>query len=133
MDFTKTKVSEVMSRTVFRVSLETKLKDILRELIEHRIHAVIVTGEGGEFMGVVSHSDIIEALAKHGPAVFEMEAEDLMCPKPYTIEPEATLKEAAAKMINYGVHRLLVLSSHGKRLVPVGVLSATDLVRAASL
>ncbi len=133
MDFTKTKVVEIMSRTVFRVSLKAKLEDILKELIDNKIHAVIVTGEGGEFMGVVSHSDIIEALAKHGPQVFEMEAEDIMCPKPYTIEAEATLKEAAAKMVNYGVHRLLVLSSHGNRLVPVGVLSATDLVRAASL
>ncbi|QJA05745.1 CBS domain-containing protein [Thermosulfurimonas marina] len=133
MDFTQTKVREVMSREVFRVPLEASLEEILRELLEHRIHAVLVSGPGGEFMGVVSHSDIIEALAKHGPRIFEMKAEDLMCPKPYTIEAEATLKEAAAKMIAHRVHRLLVVTSHGGKFIPVGVLSATDLVRAASL
>ncbi len=132
MDLTKTKVSEVMSRGVITVDINAPFEEVLRQLTENKVHAVIVTASGGEFMGVISHSDIIENLARRGPEIFDLVAEDIMCPKPYTIDGSATLKEAAAKMVNYGVHRLLVLSSHGGKLVPVGVLSAIDLVRAES-
>lgn len=132
MDFTKITVSEIMSRGIITVGMEASFEEILRQLTENKVHAVVVTAPGGEFMGVISHSDIIEALAKKGAEIFNLVAEDLMCPKPYTIEGTATLKEAAAKMVNYGVHRLLVLSSYGGKLIPVGVLSAIDLVRAES-
>ncbi len=132
MDIAKIKVSEVMSRGVVTVGLEARLEEILNQLLENKVHAVIVTAKDGEFMGVVSHSDIIETLARRGQKIFELTAEDIMCPKPYYVKGDASLKEAAVKMINNGVHRLIVFSSHMGRLLPVGILSAIDIVRVVS-
>ncbi|WP_456431716.1 CBS domain-containing protein [Thermosulfuriphilus sp.] len=132
MDLTKIKVSEVMSRGVVTVGLEATFEEILDQLLENKVHAVIVTAKDGEFMGVVSHSDIIETLAKRREEIFSLNAEDIMCPKPYYVKGDASLKEAAAKMVGNGVHRIIVFSSHMGRLVPVGILSAIDIVRIVS-
>ncbi len=128
-DLTKIKVADIMSRWVVTVGINDKIEDVLRTFVEFKVHAVVVIGPGGEFMGVISHSDIIEALNKLGPRFFDLEVEDIMCPKPYTIEGEASVKEAAAKMINNKVHRLLVLSQQPAKRVPVGIVSATDIIR----
>lgn len=131
-DLSQIKVADIMSRWVVTVGINDSLEDVIKTLNEFKVHAVVVIGPGGEFMGVVSHSDIIAALGKYGSKLFEMEAEDIMCPKPYTVEGEASVKEAATKMINHKVHRLLVLSKQTGKLVPVGVVSATDIVRAVA-
>ena len=129
-DLTQLKVVDVMSRGVVAVDLNDSFENIIKTFNEAKVHAVIVIGPGGEFMGVVSHSDIIEALHKHKEKIFSLSAEDIMCPKPYTIDANANLKEAAAIMIQKKVHRLLVLSSHPGKLLPVGILSATDIIYA---
>jgi len=102
--------------------------------LEAKVSALIVTAPNGEFMGIVSKTDVISALKKFGSEVWEKTAEDILCPKPYTIEGEATLKEAESEMLNHRVHRLIVVapSSVGK-YVPVGVLSATDILRELAL
>ncbi len=128
-DLSKIKVADIMSRWVVTVGINDTFEDVIRTLNEFKVHAVVVIGPGGEFMGVVSHSDIVEALKKFGPKIFDLEVEDIMCPKPYTIAGEASVKEAAAKMVNNKVHRLLVLSEQPAKRVPVGVVSATDIVR----
>ncbi len=132
-DVKQIKVADIMSRSVVTVKIDASLDQIIKTLDEFKVHAVIVIGPEGEFMGVISHSDIVRALDKYGPKIFEMDAEDIMCPKPYTIEGEATLREAAAKMINHRVHRLLVLSKRTGKIVPVGVLSVTDIIRAVAV
>jgi CBS domain-containing protein len=132
-DLSSLKVADVMSRGVVTVDVNASFSEVIKTLNEFKVHAVIVIGPGGEFMGVISHSDIVEALGKYGAKIFDLSAEDIMCPKPYTIDGNATLKEAATKMINNRVHRLLVLSPHPGKLVPVGVLSATDIVRVVAV
>ncbi|OAG28276.1 CBS domain-containing protein [Thermodesulfatator autotrophicus] len=128
-DLTQIKVNEVMSRTLITVDIDTTFEEIIKTFNESKVHALIVIGPGGEFMGVLSHSDVIKGLKEYGPKIFDLVAEDLMYPKPYSIDPNANLKEAAAIMIKNKVHRLLVISSHSGKYIPVGVLSATDIIR----
>lgn len=123
-------VSEVMSRALVTVTMEAPLEEILQTMLENRVSAVIVLAPNGEFMGIISKTDIVDALRKYRQEVFSKTAEDLLCPKPYTIEGNATVREAAQRMLAHGVHRLLVISpsSIGK-YVPVGVISATDILK----
>lgn len=127
-------VAEVMSRTLYTIPIDTTFSQIVDAFLEAKVSALIVTAPNGEFMGIISKTDVISALKKFGKEVWEKTAEDILCPKPYTIEGEATLKEAARKMLNHRVHRLIVVtpSSVGK-FVPVGVLSATDVLRELAL
>lgn len=124
------KVSEVMSRSLYTVSIDSSFEEILQTMIENRVSAVIVLAPNSEFMGIVSKTDILSALQKYGSQVFSKNAEDLLCPKPYTIEGNATIKEAAQKMLAHKVHRLLVVSpSTIGKYMPVGIISATDILK----
>ncbi len=127
-------VAEVMSRTLYTIPIDATFSQILDTFLEAKVSALIVTAPNGEFMGIVSKTDVISALKKFGSEVWEKTAEDILCPKPYTIEGEATLKEAESEMLNHRVHRLIVVapSSVGK-YVPVGMLSATDILRELAL
>ncbi len=121
-------VMDIMSRSVFTVPMDASVEDVLNEIINNKIHAVIVV-TNGEFMGVISNSDIIRALAKHKEKIFDLTAEDIMSSKPVTISGTANLKEAAATMIQNKVHRIIIMSPQLGKLIPVGILSSTDIVR----
>jgi CBS domain-containing protein len=47
-----------------------------------------------------------------------------------TVEADAPLVEAAARMEEHHVHRLVVVEPQGGR--PIGILSTTDIVRAVA-
>jgi len=129
MELGDLKVQEVMSRSVFTVPLDASLDDILNEMLTNNISAVIVVAPNGEFMGVVSRLDVIKALSQHKEKILNLTAEDIMSTKPVRVDGDAPLKEAAAIMTKNKVHRVLVLTSHLGKLIPVGVLSAIDIVK----
>lgn len=134
MGIEEKKVSEVMNRTLFSVSEEASISEIMDTMLNNKISAVIVVAGNGEFLGIVSKTDIISALKKYGAETLNKKAEDLLYPKPYTIEGEATIKEAAQKMLAYGVHRLLVINPTGLgKYIPVGIITATDILKALAL
>ncbi len=129
-DVCEIKVSDIMSRSLVTIGIDEPFEEVIKNFVDAKVHALIVVGPGGEFMGVISHTDVINALHEHKEKVFELEAEDLMFPKPFTIDANANLKEAAAIMMKNKIHRLLVLSSYSGKLLPVGIISATDIIRA---
>jgi CBS domain-containing protein len=83
-------------------------------------------------MGVISSIDVISYLKDRSPAEIDSSvAEDVMTPSTIHIEPTKTLKDAADIMVKKRIHRLVVLHPHKVAgNVPVGVLSATDLIKA---
>ncbi|AEH44674.1 putative signal transduction protein with CBS domains [Thermodesulfatator indicus DSM 15286] len=131
-DLAQITVNKVMTRSLKIVDIDTSFEEVVKTFNETKVHALIVVGPGGEFMGILSHSDIIKGLQEYGPKIFVLTAEDLMHPKPFTIDPNANLKEAAAIMVKNRIHRLLVISSHAGKYIPIGVLSATDIIKAVA-
>jgi len=51
----------VMTDSVVSVSPESSLLDLLRLFVEEDIHGVPVVDDGGEFVGVISTSDLLRA------------------------------------------------------------------------
>ncbi|MFN3505442.1 MAG: HPP family protein [Caldimicrobium sp.] len=134
MAINEIKVIDIMNRTLFTIPYTSTFEEILNTLLDNRISAVIVVAENGEFMGIISKTDILLALKKYREKIFEMTAEDLLNPKPYTIEGDATIEEAARKMVGNKIHRLLVIgpSAIGK-FMPVGIVTATDILKKLAL
>ncbi|HEY7682794.1 MAG TPA: CBS domain-containing protein [Gemmatimonadales bacterium] len=126
------RVADVM-QTELQVARGTdSLADTVSILAESHISGVPVVDEHRRLVGVLSNSDILEALAEHNDAesraaLFDQTTvQDVMTPRPQTITPEATVKDAAQRMLYLEVHRLFV-EQEGKLL---GVVTTTDLVRA---
>ncbi|MFN3568273.1 MAG: CBS domain-containing protein [Caldimicrobium sp.] len=123
-------VVDVMNRTLFTIPYTATFEEVLDTILENRISAVIVVAENSEFMGIISKTDILLALKKYREGIFEMRAEDLLNPKPYTIEGNDTLEEAARKMVANRIHRLLVISPSAiGKFMPVGIITATDVLK----
>jgi len=125
------RVADIMRTDLVTALPETSVSEIVISLADAHISAVPVVDEHGRMLGVISASDVLEAEAEAGDAtaatmVLSTTARDLMTPMVRTIVPEATLKDAALRMLYSDVHRLFVTSSG--RLV--GVVSAMDLVAA---
>jgi CBS domain-containing protein len=126
------RVADVMQTDLKVVRGGDSISDAVALLADSHVSGVPVVDEAGHLVGVLSSSDILEALAEHNdPAaresVFdETLVQDLMTPRPQSISPDATLRDAAQRLLYLEVHRLFVERA-GKL---VGVVSTSDLVRA---
>jgi CBS domain-containing protein len=128
------KVSELMQTDVQTVRPDVVVNDAVVSLAESHITGLPVVDGGGRLVGVISTTDILASEEE----VEDQEAreelfegtlvQDLMTPRPLTIAPDATVKEAAQEMLYADVHRLFVVEQ--ERVV--GVLSTTDIVRAVA-
>jgi CBS domain-containing protein len=61
-------VGEVMSKDVVTVSRDTEIGEVARIFVEHRISCVPVVAPGGELLGLVTETDLIEAAYLDGSA-----------------------------------------------------------------
>jgi len=93
-------------------------------MADTEIHAIMVAEREGEPpVGVVSHTD---AIAHYGEDLTAIQAREVMTPDVISISEDATVEEAASKLLESHIHRLLVVGETGK---PLGILSTTDIIR----
>ena len=124
--------TDVMQTNLRTIRGTDTVGEAISLLAESHVSGVPAVDDHGRLVGVLSNSDILEALAEHTDpesreAVFEQTlVQEVMTPRPQTINPEATIRDAAQRMLYLEVHRLFV--EQDGRLI--GVVSTTDLVRA---
>lgn len=126
------RVAEIMQSNLMTVRGTDTIGEAIALLAESHVSGVPVVAERGRLVGVLSNSDILEALAdKSDPEererLFEeTTVQEIMTARPQTITSDASVKDAAQRMLYLEVHRLFV-EDNGRL---VGVVSTTDLVRA---
>lgn len=121
---TKRQVRDIYHKGVIFCKPDTPLQEVVRVMADTDIHAIIVAeGEGTQPLGVISHTD---AIAHYGEDLSQILASDVMTVNVITISEDAPVTEAAKKMLESQIHRLLVLDEDG---TPLGVLSTTDIIR----
>jgi CBS domain-containing protein len=140
------KVKDVMTHLVVMLFPRDTLHEAALRLARNRISGAPVV-EGGRVVGIVSESDLIQAVAPPGrfgrgmttdvlahlvsngsrPDVDGKTVADTMNSTVVDISPEASLWQAAALMEDRGVKRLPVVDEDGYL---VGIISRADLVKA---
>lgn len=142
------RVREVMTHSVFTVRPETPFKEIAETLVSAAVSGVPVVDEDGTIAGIVTEEDLItkEAYApsprrRRLPSFIGgllagdepwfrkaqgVTAGDVMTRQVVTVEPDATVHEAARLMIEMNVKRLPVVDEEGRL---VGIVSRGDIVR----
>lgn len=99
-------------------------------LLEHEITGAPVRAGDGSFVGFVSTSDLLRAVATGGEAgADETEAlaapvVDFMTPEIYAIDVDAPVREIAQTLLDGGIHRVFV-EDDGEL---VGTITSSDLV-----
>jgi CBS domain-containing protein len=121
-----TPVRELMSPGVLTIVEDAALKQAVRAMRRHRVHAVVVSGrDTGRPLGWVTARGVLawfdrdHSLATAGDAITESAV---------LIEPGASAREAVGLMSRERVNRLLV--AHRPDVMPEGVLTDLDLLGA---
>jgi predicted transcriptional regulator len=117
-------VRDIYHKGVILCKPDTPLQEVVRVMADTGVHAVMVTeSEGQPPVGVVSHTD---AIAHYGEDLTEIQTRDVMTTGVVGISDSATVGEAAKRLLESNIHRLLVVSKDG---APLGILSTTDIIR----
>ena len=90
-----------------------------------RIGALVVTGQGGEMVGIISERDVVYALAEHDSEALTMTVGDLMTREVRTCSSEDDLGQVSRIMTENRVRHLPVLE--GGKLI--GMISLGDVVK----
>lgn len=121
-----TRVQDVMTTEVVIAYPTTPVKQVAGLLNQHRLSALPVTDGQGRVLSVVSEADLLgdsQRLADGQPATT---AGEVMASPAVTVNPQATVTEAARRMQAGGVKRLPVVAGSSRL---VGIVSRTDLLR----
>jgi CBS domain-containing protein len=110
---------------VVTITPDTKVRQLLAVLAEHRIGAVVVSHDGTSVDGIASERDIVRALAKRGAAVMSEEVTAIYTAEVHTITPQASLEDVMRMMTEYRVRHAPVVVDGTLR----GIVSIGDVVK----
>ena len=122
-------VRDFMHPGVITCRPDASLGQVAVMLSQHHVHALIVADRDGRPLGVISDFDLLAGEWLSGEpegleAMRTMTAGELMSTPVDTIEADAPVSEAAQRMREEEIHRLLVIDG-GQ---PIGVVSISDFV-----
>ena len=122
-------IRDIMHPGVITCRPDASLGQVAVMLTQHHVHALLVADRDGRPIGIISDFDLLagewlSADSEGLEAMRTMTAGELMSTPVNTIEADAPVTEAALRMIEEEIHRLLVIDD-GQ---PVGVVSISDFV-----
>ncbi len=115
----------VKGAQVVTVPPDTTVRHLAAVLAEHRIGAVVVSGDGASVDGIVSERDIVRALALRGAAVLSEQVTAIYTADVHTVAPETELDDVARMMTERRVRHAPVTVDGGLR----GIVSIGDVVK----
>lgn len=119
-------VRDYMTSGVLTIDSSSSVSEACNIMKDNRVSGLFVTSTGGE-RGVFTDTDLIRLLSE-GKSL-RTPLHEVMSRKIVSIEPEATLEEAARRLRKEKVSRLFVFKGKGKRK-PEGILSVSDIIQA---
>jgi CBS domain-containing protein len=143
-------VRHIMDSDPVSVTVADSVETVLHVMRDHDLRGVPVVNEGGRCVGIITEADLVlsdEGEDFHLPHYFQLfggivflerwshfeerarkayasTAEDMMTPDPVTIEPDASVREAA-RVIARKKHNRLPVIEHGRL---VGVVTRVDVL-----
>lgn len=116
-------VSKIM-RTIISIDTKAKVKDAARMMVDKGIGSLVANRDGLPF-GIVTERDLVQKIVALGADPSKLTVSDVMIAPLTTIEASASLIDAARKMSEKQIKRLVV-TEHDKI---IGIISQTDLVQ----
>jgi CBS domain-containing protein len=117
------KVEEVMTRGVLTIDSSKTVAEAAELMTQKEVGDVVVT-ENDSPRGIVTERDFVRrVIAKQRP--LDTKITDVMTTPLITIAPDASINEAARKMVNNKIRRLPVIRDHKL----VGILVVSDFAK----
>ena len=119
-------VGDLMHKGIIACRPDTPMTEVVRIVLDTEAHAIVVMDDQNRAQGILSDLDIIRL---YGRDLSRHTAREAMSDQIHTIEPGQLARLAAARMLEKGVQRLLVIETEQDPPRPVGIISANDLVK----
>ena len=110
---------------VVTVAPDAAVERVAALLAEHRIGAIVVSGDGSAIEGIVSERDIVRALAEQGGDVLGQTASSIMTREVFTCEPATTVEQLMGLMTERRIRHVPVVADGGLG----GIVSIGDVVK----
>ena len=121
---TRMLVKDVMSSPVVTTDEEAPSNKIAKLLEQNKFGCVIVANKEGKPLGIITERDLVTRVLTKNLKPEKVMAKDVMTAPLATIEPEATISDAARRMSRLDVRRLGVIY----RGDLVGLISSKDIL-----
>jgi arabinose-5-phosphate isomerase len=107
-----------------RVSLETKVPDVIHEISNKRLGMTTVVDARGVLTGVVTDGDLRRLMERRRGEAFDLSARDCLTAEPVTISAEEFASAALHQMEERKITSVIVVDAERR---PLGVLHLHDL------
>jgi CBS domain-containing protein len=118
-------VAELMSAPVVCVAADISVASAARTMNDRRISSVVVLAADGRAAGIVTERDILRLVAAGRSAESVLVGEAMSAPVK-TIEADALVYRALARLARFGIRHLPVIDGEGK---PIGMLTSGGLLK----
>src|ERR1700722_1098925 len=118
-------VLRVKGTQVITVTPDTKVRQLLAVLAEHRIGAVVVSHDGTTVDGIASERDIVQALARRGAAVMSEPVTAICTAEVHTVTAQTPIEEVMRMMTERRVRHVPVVVDGSLQ----GIVSIGDVVK----
>lgn len=112
-------------RAVSTVRPNVTLLDVVKKLVPKKIGAVVVVGDNGQVVGIISERDIIRATAEHGARALDMMVSEVMTRGVVSCQETSELDELMEMMTKGRFRHLPVIEDDAL----VGIVSIGDVVK----
>jgi len=125
---TEIPVRDIMTRPVITADADMDILSAAKKMGSANVGCLIIISRDKP-TGILTERDLVKKVLAQGIDPRNLRVGEIMSAPAISIEPDASLREAAALMLRSGVKRLPVIFK-GKL---VGIITDTDLVSASSL
>lgn len=129
MSLKRLTAAQLMTEAPIMVDPNETLRSAARLMTEKHLHCLLVPAEPGRVVGVITSKDIIQVLCEGEVEMLDqLRVSDVMTAPALCVQEELIIEDCLRLMRMSGVRSVPVV----RGLTPVGILSFTDVLRAAS-
>ena len=103
------------------------IRSVIAALAQHRVGALVVSGDGSTIAGIISERDVVRALHARGPDILDAPVNSLMTAEVHTAGLSDTIDQLTVLMTMHRVRHVPVVDGAERRLV--GIVSIGDVVK----
>jgi CBS domain-containing protein len=117
-------VKDVMTSPVVTTEEAASANKVAKLMSDNKVGCVIVANKAGKPLGIITERDLVVRVLAKNVNPGSAKAEDFMTSPLVTVDPEATINDAAKRMSRLDIRRLAVLYKDNL----VGILSSKDVL-----
>lgn len=120
------RVRHLLPRAALTTAPETKVRDVLRLLVEHSVGCVVIIDEEERPLGVFTERDALLKLNTRAVELGDLPVSEFMTPNPQTLDSTAKVAFVVQRMDQGGYRHVPIVDEEGR---VNGVISVRDILR----